>query len=104
MKIVFKNKKMQKLFEDYSELCKHYGNLQADEIIKRTNELLSSESLSDIYKLPQARLHPLTGNMKGLYSVDVKHPKRLLFAILDGDPNDPKTITRIMIEGIKDPH
>lgn len=28
---------------------------------------------------PCARLHPLTGNLKGKFAVDLEHPQRLIF-------------------------
>ncbi len=97
MEIVFKASKIKKICEDHKRLSRLYGPPQADQIIKRINELLSAENLFDISKLPQARLHPLSGSRQGAFAVDLKHPKRIVLAPLNGEANDLKTITKIEI-------
>ena len=105
MDITFANSKLKKLCEDHKRLKKSYGQLQAERIIKRINEFQSSENLFDISKLPQARLHQLTGNLKGLWAVDILQPYRILIKLLNGSPEDLKTITEIEITEIgKDYH
>jgi len=104
MDIEFNDRKLQKFCEDFNKLKKHYGQIQAQEIIKRINELSSSESLLDISKLPQARLHPLKQNLQGFLAVDLKHPYRLILLPLDGEIQDYKSITKIKIIRIADYH
>jgi len=104
MDVQFKNSKMKKVFEDHKLLTREYGAQQSKEIIQRINEFTAAENLYDILKIPQARLHSLTGNLNGLWTVDIKHPYRMLIELLNGDPSDLKIITSIKIDGVKDYH
>ena len=104
MRVLFKNRKMKKLCEDFNKLKIKHGDQVAREIMTRIGELVSSENLSDIFKIPQARCHPLTGNLKAFYSVDAGHPKRLLLRPLNGIFNDTKTISEIEIYEIRNQH
>lgn len=104
MDIEFKNKKMKKIYEDHSLLSKKYGSRQAEEIISRINELKAAESLFDISKIPQARLHSLYNNWKDHYAVDIKHPYRLVLFPLNGNNNDLRSITAIKIAEMIDYH
>lgn len=97
MEVLFKPVKIKKESEDHKKLSKEYGDLQAKKIITRLTELYSAESLWDIWKLPQTRLHALSGNFKGCFSVDLKHPYRLIFSPLNGDTANLKTVTKIQI-------
>ncbi|NQU73922.1 MAG: type II toxin-antitoxin system RelE/ParE family toxin [Candidatus Omnitrophica bacterium] len=100
MEISFKNARIKKECEDYKKLVREYGSLQARKIVARINEFNSAESLYDISRLPQARLHKLSGDLKGCFAVDVKHPYRIIILPLDGEAADLKTITKIKIEKI----
>ena len=95
---------MRRLLEDFERLVKEYGLRQAEEIVMRINEFLAAESLAVILKIPQARMHWGKGNLKGLFSVDIVHPKRIYSMPLNGDPSDPQTVTTVRIMSILDPH
>ncbi|MFA5033111.1 MAG: type II toxin-antitoxin system RelE/ParE family toxin [bacterium] len=105
MKVLFKSSKLQKICESEKELCRKYGKQQAGEIVKRINELVAAESLYDISKLPQARLHKLAGNYKNHFAVDIKHPYRLILLPSNGgDFVNLKLITIVEIIKIEDYH
>jgi proteic killer suppression protein len=60
---------------------------------------------------PQARLHPLKGNRKGQFALDVKHPKRLIITpnhdplpeLPDGG-TDLERVTKVLVIEIEDYH
>ena len=95
---------MKRICEDFNNLVKKYGDQVATEFVARINELESAESLFDIYKIPQARCHKLTQDLKRFHSVDIIHPLRILLLPLNGSNSDTKTITEVQIHHIKDPH
>ena len=97
MFVDFKNKKMKKNCEDQKRLCIKHGSQQAEQIIQRINELKAAKNLYDISKLPHTRLHPLSGNYRGHFSVGLKQPFRLIFLPLDGTQAEPNSITSIKI-------
>ena len=98
MEITFKSARMQKESENHNGLSRQHGKLQANKIITRLNELCSAESLYDIWKLPQARLHALSGDLKGHFAINLKHPYRMIISPLNGDRADLKTVTKIQID------
>lgn len=104
MELSFKDNKLKKLYEDFTALKRKYGNLQSEKIVQRINELLSAESLFDISKLPNARLHPLQGKLKKCFGLDIKHPYRIIITYLNGDPTDLKSINQVMVIEIVDYH
>ena len=104
MEISFKDKKLKKLFEDEVSLRRKYGSLQSELIVQRINELSAAESLFDISRLPQVRLHLLKGSLKKCYALDVKQPYRIIITYLDGDPQDLKSITQVMVTEVVDYH
>ncbi len=104
MEISFREKKLKKICEDERKLIREFNLDQSEKISQRLGELSSAETLFDISKLPSARLHLLLGDFKGCFSVDIKHPYRIILKSLNGDVNDIKTISKIMIEKIMDYH
>jgi len=103
VKISYRNKRLRKLIEQYTEAKGRFGDQNARKIIQRMNELQAAPTLDDMP--PAARPHPLTGDRKGQYAVDLKHPSRLLFEPVDPeDPHDRRTIKAICIIEITDYH
>ena len=103
MQVSFSSNKLRKICEDEKALKIAYGD-RASTIIQRINEFIAAESLFDISKLPQTRLHPLTRDLKGCYAVDIRQPYRVIVCPRDGDRSDWKTITKIEIIKIVDYH
>lgn len=73
----FVSKKLSKLCSSEKEMVKEYGPACAKKLKQRLNELEAAPNMALIP--PFARCHPLTGNHKGKYAIDLEHPKRLLF-------------------------
>lgn len=97
MEIDFKNNKLKKICENNKQLQIKYGKQQAEIIIKRIGELQAAENLDDISKLPQARMHKLSGGYDNHFAVDLKHPYRLIFFPKNGDSTNLKSITSVKI-------
>ena len=111
MNIVFKTKKLQKICNNDKQLQKEFGQEQAKKIRLRLDDLMAAECLQDISPFPPPRRHELVGNMKGKFSVDVKHPYRLIFEpaiqpppLKDDRGIDLEQITVIRILGVEDTH
>jgi proteic killer suppression protein len=111
MNIVFKNAKLEKVFNSEVELRKNYGNANGQTIMRRMSVLSAAQSLADISALPPERRHELTGARKGEFAIDLKHPFRLVIK-----PNhnplprkedggiDLKKVTDIIILDVEDYH
>lgn len=84
MTVRFLNKSDMKKCASVNSLKRHFGD-SGEKIAQRLNELRAADTLADISCFPPARCHELTGDRKGVFSVDLKHPFRLLFRP-DGEP------------------
>ena len=111
MDIIFANDKLAKVFNNHRLLVREYGDLQAQRIRRRLDELRAADTLEDVRHLPQARCHELKGDLAGLLSVDLVHPYRLLFAPAE-DPLPTKPdggldwtrVAAVIIVEVKDTH
>lgn len=108
MDITFKSKSDEKLFNDYNLLKRTYGQSQADRICLRLDHLRSAANLKDAYLLP-GNVHPLKGDKRETFSIDIIGQQRLLFIpvdinrLNDGGLNTVK-IKCIQILGVDDTH
>ena len=68
MKIVYSNKKTEKLCEDYSKAIKDLGREVANKLSDLLNAIESFPTLLDLFYLPQYRLHALGKNRQYQYS------------------------------------
>jgi len=108
--ISFENKRLQKECTEKARGVKKYGPVCARKLRARLSDLEAAESLKQMYSLP-GRLHPLTENLKGVYSLDLEHPLRLLFEpdhdpplLLEDGGIDEQAVTAIRIVAIADTH
>jgi len=112
--ISFKNKKIEKSFNEQVQLEKQHGVIRAKKIRIRLTELRAAQSLKDFWppKSKPSRCHELTGGRRaGQLSVDLDHPYRLIF-VPDHNPIptlgdgglDWSQITAIKIMGVEDTH
>ena len=111
MDVSFRTKKLQKQCNNRKKCIKTFGQQYADKIRARLDELLDSPNLKCMEFFPQARLHPLKGNRKGQFALDVKHPKRLIIKPnhnplpeLSNGGLDLEKVTRVLVIEIEDYH
>lgn len=89
MDISFKTAKLAKIFNKEKALRQTYGDRMAKTVGNRLKVLGNAPTLSSVPTTPPDRLHPLKGQRKGQYAVDLVHPKRLVFE----PANDPVPLT-----------
>lgn len=114
MDIYFESNSFRKECENRSKLRRKQGRERAALIEQRLYELRAATCLDDLRDLPGPRLHQhtrLKGQEKAVFSVDLDHPKRLLFLVahdpepaLPGGGVDWKQVTAITIIDVRDPH
>jgi len=108
--IIFKNTKIEKIFNSKKLLQKEYGE-QAKKIMIRMAVLKSAPNLAAVPVTKPDRRHELSGKKKGSFAVDLKHPFRRVFEPMeDPVPNkedrgiDMEKITAIKILTVEDYH
>ena len=110
MKIYFQSKKLQRQCSEEREMKKTFGEQFIKKLKQRLWELSQADSLLDVSYLPPPRCHELI-NRKGVFSVDLEHPYRLLFSpkntpypLLEDGGIDRELIEDIVVLAIEDTH
>lgn len=110
MQISFRTRKTEKIFNSERKLQKEYGAHRAKKIKLRMAVLRSAVNLAEVPEQKPDRRHPLKGNRKGQFAVDLVHPYRLILKPSDPVPMledggiDLSKITEIVILGVEDYH
>src|SRR6185436_5690046 len=81
MEVRIKDKRLREALEDESTLKRKYGAEMAKKIRLRMDALVAAESL-EVFWPPKSgpeRCHQLTGDLDDKFSVDLRHPYRLIF-------------------------
>jgi len=79
MDISFQNARLQKVCNSEKETNREFGPECGKKLRRRLAELAAAVTLKDMMTLPQARCHALKGGRSSQFTVDLKHPKRLIF-------------------------
>lgn len=107
MILSFATPKLQKLANNSASLTKHVAKQKAhctaDDVLSVLDELVAADSSYDLP--PSLRPHPLKGNLKGHFAVNVSNTHRIIFRPdHDGDTefriDNHKTIKRIVVTAI----
>jgi plasmid maintenance system killer protein len=111
VEISFRNNKLAKVLNSEREILRAYGQDNGRRIARRLQNIADAENLEELSKLPQTRVHQLSGDRHEQISVDVKHPYRLILTCAhDETPRKPDggldwaRITKVQIVEIVDPH
>lgn len=78
MKILFADKKLEKLVNDDRKLIAELGKRRALLLRRRLTQMEDAANLNDLKNLP-GNYHELIGNRKGQWACDLDQPYRLLF-------------------------
>ncbi len=79
MDITYKNKKIEKICMDAKIADRTYGKEMSEKIQMRIDEISAVDTVDEMIQYRIGRCHPLSGNRKGQYAVDLVHPYRLVF-------------------------
>jgi proteic killer suppression protein len=70
---------LQKQYEASTEAEKAYGAEIASKYILRINTIKAAKDVAELQKLPGLRCHPLKGDRKGQWSINLTGFYRLIF-------------------------
>lgn len=85
MEITYKTKKIEKICTDAKTAEKTYGRNMAEKIQQRIQEIYSADTVETMVKYHIGRCHPLKHNRKGQYAVDLVHPYRMVFNVIEDE-------------------
>jgi proteic killer suppression protein len=114
MQVQFSNKKLKRTIEDDAECIRRFGTEMARRIKLRMGALVAANSLAVFWPPGEGpeRCHELKGDLAGTFSMDLKHPYRLLFWPVDvpkelegaDEKQRWQVINAVEIIGIEDTH
>ena len=114
MEVTIRNKRLQTALERPEMTQKRFGKEMARKIRARMEILAAAESLADFWPPSSGpeRCHELKGDRAGTFSMDLKHPYRLLFVPVEEEPPKDRSdelkhwgdITAIEVVSIEDTH
>lgn len=84
MEIEYSSNKLKKQLSNASEIKRAFG-VNANRVAARMDDIKASPNLAVLMQLPAANCHPLSGNKKGEWAVNISANHRLIFEIA----NDP---------------
>lgn len=94
MEVQFKNAKLKKYYQKSDSAIKKFGEVVGKRYIQRINIIKATKDLNALKKLPVLRCHPLKGNRKGQWAINLTGSYRLIFT-LEGD-----SLEIVMIEEV----
>ena len=98
MKVIYKNKKIERQCTDFKYSKKIFGEKMAIKIHQRIKALNGTNSFEYLLQLSVGRCHSLKGNRYGQFAMDLIHPYRLIFQ------KENEVIELIKILAIEDYH
>ena len=78
MVVRFRNRTLERCYREYTAAVKKWGQAVAQRYIQRVNILYACTSMKDLSSFPQLRFHPLKGDLKDRYALDLAGRWRLL--------------------------
>ena len=79
MQIQYKSNRIEKICTNAYEAEKRYGTEMAEKIHLRVDQISAAISVEMMIQYKIGRCHPLKGNRKNQYALDLVHPYRLVF-------------------------
>lgn len=79
MRIEYKNSRIEKVCTNACEAERKHGREMAEKIQLRIDQISAALTVEMMIQFKIGRCHPLKGNRKNQYAVDLVHPYRLVF-------------------------
>ncbi len=96
MQIKYKTTKLKKTCTNALEAEKIYGFDMAIKISLRLNQINAANSVGILIQFRIGRCHKLKGTRKNQYSMDLVHPFRLIFRVIEEDKIEIACIEEIV--------
>ena len=91
MRVLFANDQLRRCYEDQKQRVRAWGEKIARRYLDRVNRLYAAETAEDLRAFPELRFHPLTGDRKGEWAMNLDNFWRLVVVFED----DQLTVVRI---------
>lgn len=79
MEIDYKSKGIEKVCTNAGAADKKYGAEMSEKIHLRIDQITAASTIEELVQFHIGRCHPLTGDRKNQYAMDLVQPQRLVF-------------------------
>ena len=83
MEIRFRNRRLQRAFEQRNRAVREWGPTTGQRYIERVRTLRRTERVEYLYKIRSLNLHPLTGDRRGQHALRLTGQLRMIVTIED---------------------
>ena len=85
MLVEYRTTQLQSVCTDARVASRTYGDVMARRIHARIKQLQTASNVEELIRLRIGRCHPLKGDRAGQYALDLVHPMRMIFIVLNGE-------------------
>lgn len=82
MQVNYKNRQIEKICTNASVAAKKFDKRTVGLIQQRVDEIHAADSVEMLVQFGIGRCHPLVGDRKGQFAMDLVHPLRLVFEVI----------------------
>lgn len=82
MQVNYKNHQIEKICTNASVAAKRFDKRTVGLIQQRVDEIHAADSVEMLVQFGIGRYHPLVGDRKGQFAMDLVHPQRLVFEVI----------------------
>ncbi|MYA19880.1 MAG: hypothetical protein F4Z25_06375 [Chloroflexi bacterium] len=83
MEIRFRNRRLQRAFEQSNRAVREWGPVVGERYVNRVRTLRRTQRVEYLYKIRSLNLHPLTGNRRGQHALRLTGQVRMIVTIDD---------------------
>ena len=81
MEVRFRTSKLEKQYQSHKEAERAYGQEVARKYIQRINIVKQARNIEELKALPGLRCHPLKGDRRGQWAINLTGFYRLIFTL-----------------------
>ena len=81
MEVTFRTRNLEREYRKSDQAIKAYGAAVGRKYIQRINIIKQTRDIEELLRLPGLRCHPLKGDRKGQYAVNLTGFYRLIFTL-----------------------
>ena len=81
MEVRFRNRRLERCFEDEVEAYRAWGPVVGRRYVARVTGLTATDRVAELYGMNALGFHPLTGDRRGQYAIRLTGQMRLIISV-----------------------
>lgn len=87
MKVYFRNRRLERAYTQPGFAEREWGAGVGRRYVMRVSQILSAETVSDLFSLAGMHFHPLTGDRAGQYGITLLGLVRMVVEVDESEPS-----------------